>query len=72
LIDKGRVPKPVQDSFRMPFFPPAGAPTAQEVGDVVQWMKGKGLLAQDLSYAQLVTASYLPNPAPGVQTPSAR
>lgn len=60
LIDKGRVPKPVQDSFQMPVFPQAGVPAQSEVGDVLQWMKDKGLLSKDLSYDQLVTDSYLP------------
>jgi hypothetical protein len=60
LIDKGRVPKPVQDSFQMPVFPQVGVPAQSEVGDVLQWMKGKGLLSKDLSYDQLVTDSYLP------------
>ena len=62
LIDKGRVPKPVQDSFQMPVFPKAEVPTDKEVSDVVQWMKGKGLLDKDLTYDRLVTASYLPKP----------
>ena len=60
LIDKGRVPKPVQNSFQMPVFPQAGVPAQSEVNDVLQWMKGKSLLNKDLPYDQLVTDSYLP------------
>jgi len=67
LIDKGRVPKPVQDSFEMPMFPPAGVPTVAEVQDVLEWMAGKDMLKEDISsgsvqerYDKLVAAQFLP------------
>ena len=62
LTDKGRVPPPVQDTFTMPFFPPAGTPSGEEVDDVLQWMGEKGLVEGELSYDQLVSDSYLPAP----------
>jgi NitT/TauT family transport system substrate-binding protein len=67
LIDKGRVPQPVQDSFEMPVFPTAGAPTVDEVRDVLEWMSDKGMIAEDTRskpaqevYDKLVAAQFLP------------
>ena len=60
LMEKGRVPKPVEDSFEMPVFPEASAPTAEQVDDVLRWMAGKGMLERDLSYGELVSDDYLP------------
>lgn len=67
LIDKGRVPKPVQDSFEMPVFPSAGVPTMDEVRDVWEWMSGKAMLPEDMRarsaqevYDGLVAAQFLP------------
>lgn len=60
LIDKGRVPQPVQDSFEMPVFPSAGVPTEDEVQDVLRWMSDKDMLKTDLPYDKLVTAQFLP------------
>ena len=60
LIEKGRVPKPVQDSFDMPVFPGAGVPTEAEVQDVLEWMIGKDMLERELAYDKLVSDKYLP------------
>ena len=60
LIEKGRVPKPVEDSFTMPVFPLASVPAEDEVADVLDWMAAKEILARDLVYGELVSANYLP------------
>ena len=60
LIEQGRVPEPVKDTFEMPPFPPAGVPTEAEVADVLDWMAAKEILSRDLAYGELVTDDYLP------------
>ena len=60
LIEKGRVPEPVKDTFTMPPFPPAGVPTENEVADVLDWMAANEILARDLVYNELVSDNYLP------------
>jgi NitT/TauT family transport system substrate-binding protein len=61
LIEQGRVPQSIQDSYKMPPFPEKGVPSEAEVADVVKWLKDKGLVTRDLGYADLVDASFLPN-----------
>lgn len=60
LIDKGRVPAQVKDTFTMPPFPAASVPTAAEVDAVGAWMVGKQLLARPIPYNLMVDASLLP------------
>jgi NitT/TauT family transport system substrate-binding protein len=60
LIEQGRVPAAIQDSYQMPPFPGRGAPSEAEVADVAAWLKEKGLVARDLSYTDMVDLSFLP------------
>ncbi len=60
LIEKGRVPKSVQESYRMPVFPGALVPTESQVKDVASWMKGKGLIQKEPRYGDVVDGSFLP------------
>lgn len=60
LVDKGRVPDAVKDSFAMPPFPAASVPTQAEVDAVTAWMVSKGLLPKAIPYAGMVDASLLP------------
>ena len=60
LIEKGRVPKPVQEFFDMPTFPQGGVPTEEEVQDVLDWLAGKDMLKGELDYDKLVSDKYLP------------
>jgi NitT/TauT family transport system substrate-binding protein len=60
LIEQGRVPQSIQGSYRMPPFPEPGVPAPDEVADVVRWMRDKGLIDRDISYAEMVDSSYLP------------
>lgn len=60
LMEQGRVPASIQDSYRMPPFPGRGVPTEAEVADVAVWLKEKGLVARDLTYADFVDDSFLP------------
>lgn len=60
LIEKGRVPEPVEESFEMPVFPLAGVPTEAEVQDVLDWMEGKGMLERELAYENLISRRQQP------------
>ncbi len=60
LIEQGRVPPSIQDSYKMPPFPGRGLPTEDQVADVVAWLKAKGLVTRDLSYADMVDTTFLP------------
>jgi NitT/TauT family transport system substrate-binding protein len=60
LIEQGRVPQSIQGSYRMPPFPERGVPAADEVADVIRWMRDKGLIGRDIPYGEMVDPSYLP------------
>jgi NitT/TauT family transport system substrate-binding protein len=60
LIEQGRVPQSIQGSYRMPPFPERGVPTADEVSDVIRWMREKGLIDKEIPYGEMVDPSYLP------------
>ncbi len=60
LIEQGRVPPSIQDSYQMPPFPGRGVPSQAEVADAVAWLKAKGLVARDLPYTDMVDPSLLP------------
>jgi NitT/TauT family transport system substrate-binding protein len=60
LIEQGRVPASIQDSYAMPPFPGRGVPSENEVRDVVTWLKAKGLVGRDIPYSDVVDASLLP------------
>ena len=59
LIEQGRVPESIQDSYKMPPFPGRGVPS-EEWPDVVAWLKAKGLIGRDIPYAEMVDKSFLP------------
>jgi NitT/TauT family transport system substrate-binding protein len=60
LIEQGRVPESIQGSYRMPPFPERGVPAADEVADVISWMRDKGLIDRDIPFGDMVDSSYLP------------
>ncbi len=66
LIEQGRVPKSIENSYGMPPFPErsqAGAwpvPTQAEIADVVKWLRDKGLVSRDIPYDDMVDAGFLP------------
>lgn len=60
LIEQGRVPQSIQDSYKMPPFPGRGVPSETEVKDVVEWLNAKGLINRDIPYTEMVDTSFLP------------
>jgi NitT/TauT family transport system substrate-binding protein len=60
LMEQGRVPQSIQESYKMPPFPERGVPSESEVADVTAWLKQKGLVNRDIPYTEMVDASFLP------------
>lgn len=60
LMEQGRVPESIQNTYRMPPFPERGVPSEGEVADVTAWLKAKGLVSRDIPYTDIVDTSFLP------------
>lgn len=60
LSDKGLVPPPLLETFKVPPFPAKAVPTEEEWNDAMAWAKEKGMLPGDVSYADSVNGSLLP------------
>ncbi|MBI3161760.1 MAG: ABC transporter substrate-binding protein [Chloroflexi bacterium] len=60
LSDQKLVPPPLLESYNIPPFPIAGIPTKEEWDDALAWVKEKGMLSVDVSYADSVNPSLLP------------
>ena len=59
MLKKIRVPKNVQNSFRIPPMPRKEVPTKAQWDDVMTWMLEKKLLRAPLAYEDSVTAEFL-------------
>jgi NitT/TauT family transport system substrate-binding protein len=60
LSEQNLVPAPLLESYQAPVFPTAGVPTEAEWQDALNWLKEKGMLDVDVSYADSVNATLLP------------
>ena len=60
LSDKGLVPPPLLETFKVPPFPAKAIPTEEEWNDALTWAKEKGMLTADVSYADSVNSALLP------------
>jgi len=60
LSEQKLVPAPLLETYQAPIFPTAGVPTEEEWNDALNWLKEKGMLTVDVSYADSVNASLLP------------
>ena len=60
LSEANIVPAPLLGTYKVPPFPAAGVPTEAEWKDALSWAKDKGMLNEDVSYANSVTDAYLP------------
>lgn len=60
LSEQNLVPPPLLDTYQAPPFPSAGVPTLDEWNDALNWLKEKGILTVDVSYADSVNDSLLP------------
>jgi NitT/TauT family transport system substrate-binding protein len=53
LVDKARLPEPLKADYQVNTYPKHQLPTKEQVSDVLDWMKGAGLLTKELTYADL-------------------
>lgn len=60
LSDKGLVPPPLLETFKVPPFPIGAVPTEEEWNDGLAWLKEKGILTGDVNYADSVNEALLP------------
>ncbi len=60
LIEQNLVPAPLVGSYVLPDFPKASIPSETQFADALAWAKEKGLVPGDVSYADSVSAAYLP------------
>ncbi len=60
LSEQNLVPAPLLDVYQAPVYPTAGVPAEAEWQDGLNWLKEKGMLDVDVSYADSVNASLLP------------
>lgn len=60
LSEQNLVPAPLLEKYQAPIFPSAGVPTETEWQDALNWLKEKGMLDVDVSYADSVNATLLP------------
>ena len=59
LIEKGRVPESVQDSYAMPPFPEGEITGPDQWADVVVWLLDKGLIEREIPYDEAVDTSFV-------------
>jgi len=60
LAKNNLLPAALMGKYTLPDWPAASVPTQAQWKDVNDWVKQKGLLATDVSYADSVNASFLP------------
>ena len=60
LLEKIRVPKNVQQSYKIPAYPRNKVPAPGQWADVMDWMISKGMLKHPLPYEDCVTTDFLP------------
>ena len=60
LLNENKIIPPALTSYKLPLYPKASVPTQDQFADVLKWMKDKGMVTADVSYANLVDASFLP------------
>jgi NitT/TauT family transport system substrate-binding protein len=62
LAEKGGLPGEIKDKYPMPILEGANAPSESEVAPVVEWLIKKNFIPKPISYKELVTLNFLPNP----------
>jgi NitT/TauT family transport system substrate-binding protein len=56
LVEKARLPEPLAATYAVNTYPTAAPPTQEQVDAVLEWMRAKGYLTADVTYADLVNA----------------
>ncbi|MDO8962915.1 MAG: MetQ/NlpA family ABC transporter substrate-binding protein [Coriobacteriia bacterium] len=53
LVEKARLPKPLESTYKVNTYPTAQLPKKEQVEDVLDWMKGSGLLTKEVTFRDL-------------------
>jgi hypothetical protein len=59
-VEQQLIPQPLAETFTPNRFVTKGVPTEAQWQDVLDWALEKGLLTEEVSYADSVTDEYLP------------
>ncbi len=59
LVQKGRLPSPIKEAYRMNPFAEISLPQPDEIQAVKAWMEGKGFETLKLSYASLINETWI-------------
>lgn len=59
LIEQGRVPDQLKDSYKFPPFPDPGLPTQAQWNDVVKWATDRGLIKTPVAYDSSVDSGFV-------------
>jgi NitT/TauT family transport system substrate-binding protein len=54
LVEKARLPKPLETTYKVNTYPAHQLPSEQDVDGVLTWMKEKKLLTSNITYDQIV------------------
>ena len=61
LVDKAKLPKPIENSYKINTYPEVQLPTKDEVGQVLDWMVKKNIIKPGLTYKDLVNREVQPS-----------
>ncbi|MHB8842793.1 MAG: ABC transporter substrate-binding protein [Candidatus Aquicultor sp.] len=61
LVEKAKLPKPIEDSYKINTYPEVQLPTKDEVGQVLDWMVKKNIVKPGLTYKDLVNQEVQPS-----------
>jgi NitT/TauT family transport system substrate-binding protein len=53
LVEKARLPKPLAETYKVNTYPLANKPAEKDVNAVLDWMRAKGYLKAEVTYADL-------------------
>lgn len=62
LNEQGGIPRDGQRGFPMPIFEGANVPSREEVAPVLSWLREKGMTDSGITYQELVSTRFLPDP----------
>lgn len=54
MVENVNIPEPIAKDYSLQHYPAPQVPSEQDVNNILQWMKEKDLLKQDLKYTDLV------------------
>lgn len=59
VIDKARIPRPLENTYRIPAYSPLQLPTREMVDRVMKWMTEKGLLDEPFTYEEMIAPGFV-------------